>query len=143
MAARAALAIGLVGGDGGRRAAALIALVAALSRRGLAVSAVHCPGAGVAIDRPGKDSDRHRAAGAAEVMITSAKRWALVGDGGGELAPLLARLATVDVVLINDAPPGVDNTVAVPEDGAIDDAADAAIVALAGRVLSLLGREVS
>lgn len=79
-------------------------LVAVLSRRGLAVSTVKHAHHDFDVDQPGKDSHRHRAAGAAQVMVASGQRWALMTElrGGGEppLDALLARLDPVDLVLV-------------------------------------------
>jgi molybdopterin-guanine dinucleotide biosynthesis adapter protein len=56
------------------------------------------------IDQPGKDSYRHRKAGAGEVLITSDQRWALMHELRGEpepdLASHLARLSPCDLVLV-------------------------------------------
>lgn len=56
------------------------------------------------IDHPRKDSYRHRRAGATEVLIASAKRWALIGELGDEPEPTLARhlerLSPCDLVLV-------------------------------------------
>jgi molybdopterin-guanine dinucleotide biosynthesis protein MobB len=56
------------------------------------------------VDQPGKDSHRHRAAGARQVLVSSRARWALMAEnrGGPEppLEALLARLDPVDLVLI-------------------------------------------
>lgn len=56
------------------------------------------------IDQPGKDSYRHRKAGAAEVLITSDRRWALMHELNGapepDLATHLARLSPCDLVLV-------------------------------------------
>ena len=57
---------------------------------------------GFDMDRPGKDTYRHRAAGAHEVLVASAHRWALLHetDGGALLPALLARMASGDLVLV-------------------------------------------
>lgn len=56
------------------------------------------------IDHPGKDSYRHRKAGAGEVLITSDRRWALMHELHGQpepdLASHLARLSPCDLVLV-------------------------------------------
>jgi molybdopterin-guanine dinucleotide biosynthesis adapter protein len=56
------------------------------------------------IDHPGKDSFQHRAAGAAEVMVVSAKRWAHICELGDAPEPSLEecieRLGNVDLVLV-------------------------------------------
>lgn len=56
------------------------------------------------IDKPGKDSFRHREAGAYEVLVTGSKRWALLHENRNETEPdietLLSKMAPVDLVLI-------------------------------------------
>ena len=106
--------IGLAGDAGSGDAAPTAALVGELGRRGLTVSVIRRVTSPDGIDRPGKDSFRHRTAGAAEVMVTSAKRWALIHghDGAPAIDDLVRRLAPVDVVLVEgfDGLPGADMT---------------------------------
>jgi molybdopterin-guanine dinucleotide biosynthesis protein B len=56
------------------------------------------------IDRPGKDSYVHRMAGATEVMVGSANRWALMhelrGDAEPSMADLVKRMTPVDLLLV-------------------------------------------
>ncbi len=55
------------------------------------------------LDRPGKDSFRHREAGAEEVLLVGGERWALLREtpaGPPDLATLAARLSPVDLVLV-------------------------------------------
>ncbi len=71
-------------------------LVATLTARGLTVSTVKHVHHDVDLDQPGKDTFRHRAAGAAEVILASAHRFALLREHRGpepDLASILARLA--------------------------------------------------
>ncbi len=79
-------------------------LVAEIGTRGLSVSTVKHAHHAFDVDQPGKDSHRHREAGARQVLISSRKRWALMSEARGaaepELAELLARLDTVDLVLV-------------------------------------------
>lgn len=79
-------------------------LVAEISGRGLEVSTVKHAHHDTDIDQPGRDSYRHREAGAREVMLASPRRWALMHElrGAAEppLADLLARLSPVDLVLV-------------------------------------------
>lgn len=79
-------------------------LVAHLTASGLAVSTVKHAHHAFDIDRPGKDSHRHRAAGARQVMVSSSRRWALISENRDApeppLAALLARLDPVDLVLV-------------------------------------------
>jgi molybdopterin-guanine dinucleotide biosynthesis protein B len=80
------------------------ALIAELSARGLAVSSVKRAHHGVDIDRPGRDSFRHRAAGAREVALVMPERWAVMGELRGAPAPslaeIVARLAPCDLVVV-------------------------------------------
>ena len=79
-------------------------LVAELTRRGYRVSTVKHAHHDFDIDKPGADSYRHRAAGAAEVAVVSGRRWALMHELRGEDEPrlddILARLAPCDIVLV-------------------------------------------
>lgn len=53
------------------------------------------------IDQPGRDSFRHRAAGASEVAVVGGRRYAIMREQAEPaLAEVLARLATADLVLI-------------------------------------------
>ena len=69
----------------------------------------------VDLDQPGKDTFRHRQAGAREVVLASADRFALMVEHRGpepELPAILARLAPVDLVLVEgykrDAHPKIE-----------------------------------
>lgn len=79
-------------------------LVAELCGRGFTVSTIKQANADFDPDQPGKDSYRHRAAGAGEVLLASRKRWALLHELHDEAEPdlddLLARLSPCDIVLI-------------------------------------------
>jgi molybdopterin-guanine dinucleotide biosynthesis protein MobB len=79
-------------------------LVAEFTRRGLTVSTVKHAHHSAETDHAGTDSHRHRLAGAREVILASPARWALMHELKGApeppLADLLARLAPVDLVLV-------------------------------------------
>ena len=79
-------------------------LVAEFTSRGLRVSTLKHAHHKVDVDQPGRDSYRHREAGAHQVLLASENRWALMTElrGGQEpsLSDLLAQLAPVDLVLI-------------------------------------------
>jgi hypothetical protein len=70
----------------------LAKLIPEFNRRGLSVSTVKHAHHAFEIDRPGKDSFEHRRAGASEVLIASARRWALVRELRGQAEPSLADL---------------------------------------------------
>ncbi|MBZ8118534.1 molybdopterin-guanine dinucleotide biosynthesis protein B [Roseovarius sp. LXJ103] len=79
-------------------------LVTEITGRGFTVSTVKHAHHNFNVDHPGKDSFRHRMAGASEVLLASRKRIALMQEMRGarepSLAELLARLTPVDLVLI-------------------------------------------
>ncbi|MEC8666783.1 MAG: molybdopterin-guanine dinucleotide biosynthesis protein B, partial [Pseudomonadota bacterium] len=79
-------------------------LVAEFTARGLRVSTVKHTHHRVDLDKPGKDSHRHREAGAQEVLIVSENRWALLHelreDPEPPLETLLPKLSPVDLVLV-------------------------------------------
>ena len=104
MTARATKVLGLAGWSGSGKTTLLVALIPELTRRGLTVSTIKHAHHAFDVDAPGKDSWRHRAAGAQEVLVSSEKRWALMRELRGapeaRLEELLARLAPVDLVLV-------------------------------------------
>lgn len=79
-------------------------LVADMIARGLRVSTVKHAHHDTDIDHEGRDSFRHRQAGAGQVIVASPVRWALMTELRGApeppLADLLARLDTCDLVLV-------------------------------------------
>jgi molybdopterin-guanine dinucleotide biosynthesis protein B len=95
---------GLSAWSGSGKTTLLVRLIPALTARGLAVSTIKRAHHDFDLDQPGKDSWRHREAGATEVMISSGRRWALQhelrGEAEPEMAALLAHLTPVDLVLI-------------------------------------------
>lgn len=95
---------GLVGRSGSGKTTLMERLLPLVRAHGLTVSTVKHAHHGFDIDKPGKDSWRHREAGAEEVLLISGGRWALlheVRDGPEPtLEDLLSRLAPVDLVLV-------------------------------------------
>ena len=79
-------------------------LVAEITSRGLSVSTIKHAHHSFDVDHPGKDSHRHRVAGAHEVLLASKNRIAMMQElrdhEEPELAHLLTRLSPVDLVLI-------------------------------------------
>ncbi len=79
-------------------------LVTEITGRRLTVSTVKHAHHGFDIDAPGKDSHRHRVAGAHEVLVASGTRWALLhelrDDDEPPLTELLQRLSPVDLVIV-------------------------------------------
>ena len=79
-------------------------LVVEFNARGFSVSTIKHAHHSFDVDQPGKDSFRHRKAGAKEVLLASPNRFVLMNEFCGEeeptLADLLAKLSSVDLVLI-------------------------------------------
>jgi molybdopterin-guanine dinucleotide biosynthesis protein B len=96
--------IGLAGWSGSGKTTLLAKVIPRLVGRGLRVSTLKHAHHAFDVDQPGKDSHTHRMAGATEVLVSSANRWALVhelrGDAELTLAALLGRLSPVDLVLV-------------------------------------------
>jgi molybdopterin-guanine dinucleotide biosynthesis adapter protein len=97
--------IGIVGWKNNGKTTLVVRLVEHLVARGYRVSTVKHAHHEVDLDRPGKDTHRHREAGASEVMLATSRRWALVHElrGGEEEPPLdelLARMTPVDLVVV-------------------------------------------
>ena len=95
--------VAIVGHQGSGKTTLIERLIPALQERGLTVSTIkHTHHHDIELDVPGKDSHRHRVAGASEVIVASDTGWARIAAGSGPatLADLLARLRPVDVVLV-------------------------------------------
>src|SRR5260370_29663093 len=84
--------IGLAGWSGSGKTTLVAKVIPRIIARGLAVSTLKHAHHGFDVDHPGKDSHTHRMAGATEVLIGSAKRWALVHALRAEANPTLAAL---------------------------------------------------
>ena len=95
---------GLAGWSGSGKTTLLTGLIPELVARGLSVSTIKHAHHAFDVDRPGKDSWRHREAGASEVMVASARRWALMHELRDAPEPslddLVAQMSPVDLVLI-------------------------------------------
>lgn len=98
-------ALGIQGWSGSGKTALIITLIPLLVARGLRVSTIKHAHHSFDIDHPGKDSYEHRKAGAREVLISSAQRYALLHERHEdspepELPELLTKLGKVDLVLV-------------------------------------------
>ena len=95
---------GLAGWSGSGKTTLVVRLLPELISRGYSVSTVKHAHHDFDIDKPGKDSFEHRHAGATEVMVTSARRWALMHENRGapepSVAEIAARMTPVDLLLI-------------------------------------------
>ena len=95
---------GLAGWSGSGKTTLVVKLLPVLIARGLSVSTIKHAHHAFDIDKPGKDSYEHRVAGATEVMVGSAQRWALMHEHRGAPEPtaaeLMRRMSPVDLLLI-------------------------------------------
>jgi molybdopterin-guanine dinucleotide biosynthesis adapter protein len=140
--------LGVAGFKNSGKTTLLVRLVAELTRRGYRISTVKHAHHSFDIDHEGRDSHRHREAGAREVAVVSRYRWALMHecDGTEENEPtlddILHKLEPCDLVLVEgykrdrkvpkieirdiaqDAPKLVDDptVIAVAANGAVEDA---------------------
>lgn len=96
--------IGIAGWKNSGKTTLTERLVAELSARGWSVSTVKRAHHDADIDSEGTDSFRHRSAGAAEVMLVTPLRWALMYELRDEPEPdlqaVLARLSPCDLVIV-------------------------------------------
>jgi molybdopterin-guanine dinucleotide biosynthesis adapter protein len=96
--------IGLAGWSGAGKTTLLTRVIPLLHGNGLRVSVIKHAHHKFDVDTPGKDSWRHREAGAEEVLVSSGHRWALMHELRGEREPrlpeLLRKLSPVDLVVI-------------------------------------------
>ncbi len=95
---------GLAGYSGAGKTTLIEALIPIFTARGLSVSLIKHTHHNFDVDRPGKDSYRHREAGATEVMLVCDTRWAIMHELRGHPEPgfeeQIARLSPCDLVLV-------------------------------------------
>ncbi len=95
---------GFAGYSGSGKTTLLERLIPFFTGRGLSLAIIKHAHHDFDIDQIGKDSYRHRQAGATEVLVSSAQRWALMHELRGAAEPSLqahlARLSPCDLVLV-------------------------------------------
>jgi molybdopterin-guanine dinucleotide biosynthesis adapter protein len=95
---------GIAGFSGSGKTTLLENIIPRFVRAGLRVAVIKHVHHAFDLETPGKDSWRHREAGAQQVMIASARRWALLRElreaAEPELPELLQRLDPSDVVFV-------------------------------------------
>jgi molybdopterin-guanine dinucleotide biosynthesis protein B len=96
--------IGLAGWSGAGKTTLLTRLIPHFMAQGLRVSVIKHAHHSFDVDVPGKDSWLHRQSGAAEVLVSSGLRWALMHELRGASEPklpeLLAKMSRVDLVIV-------------------------------------------
>jgi len=95
---------GIVGYKNAGKTGLMERLVTDITGRGLSVSTLKHAHHSFDVDHPGKDSYRHRNAGAQQVLLSSGQRWALMSELRGADEPTLEQLLTkldpVDLILV-------------------------------------------
>jgi molybdopterin-guanine dinucleotide biosynthesis protein MobB len=95
---------GVVGWKNSGKTGLMERLVADISRRGFVVSTVKHAHHSFDVDHPGRDSYRHRQAGAQEVVLASYNRWCVMHELRGAQEPtleeLLAKISPCDLILV-------------------------------------------
>ncbi|HYM27784.1 MAG TPA: molybdopterin-guanine dinucleotide biosynthesis protein B [Steroidobacteraceae bacterium] len=96
--------LGVAGWSGSGKTHLLTRIIPLLVARGLKIATLKHAHHGFDVDQPGKDSYAHRAAGASEVIVSSARRWVqmheLASEPEATLAQLLRRVSPCDLVLV-------------------------------------------
>ena len=95
---------GFAGWSGSGKTTLIEKLIPRLAGVGLRVSLIKHAHHTFDVDQPGKDSYRHRHAGASEVLVTSSRRWVLMHELRGAAEPAfeqqLERLSPCDLVIV-------------------------------------------
>ncbi len=145
--------MGICGWSGSGKTTLIARLLPCLTSQGVRVSTIKHAHHAFDVDTPGKDSHTHRLAGATEVLVSSASRWALMHELRDAPEPalpdLLAQLSPVDLVLVEGfkrhrhrklevhRPSGGRTLLALEDSDIIAVASDAALAGLAVPVLNL------
>ncbi len=95
---------GFAGWSGSGKTTLIEQLIPRFVQRGLSVSLIKHAHHTFDVDQPGKDSYRHRQAGAAEILVTSSRRWVLMHELRGAHEPSfedqVKRISPVDLLLV-------------------------------------------
>ncbi len=95
--------MGFAGYSGSGKTTLLEKVIPILTGKGLRIAVIKHAHHDFDIDKPGKDTYRHRKAGAREVLIVSAQRWALMHELSKETEPTLedlcSRFSGYDLIL--------------------------------------------
>ena len=95
---------GVIGWKDSGKTGLMERLVSEMTNRGFKISTLKHAHHSFDIDHQGRDSFRHRQAGASEVMLSSNNRWALMHELRGEPEPsfaeLIAMMKPVDLILV-------------------------------------------
>jgi molybdopterin-guanine dinucleotide biosynthesis protein B len=96
--------LGIAGWSGSGKTTLIVKLLPLLVARGLRIATIKHAHHNFDVDQPGKDSYEHRHAGAGEVIISSARRWAQMHELGPDaeltLVQLLRRVSACDLIVV-------------------------------------------
>jgi molybdopterin-guanine dinucleotide biosynthesis protein B len=96
--------IGITGYSGSGKTTLIEKVIPCLVMEGFRISLIKHAHHEFDLDQPGKDSHRHRMAGATEVLVASSQRWAMMHELRGETEPTLEEqlrhFAPCDVVIV-------------------------------------------
>src|SRR5688572_29497562 len=95
---------GFAGWSGSGKTTLIEQLIPRFVKRGLRVSLIKHAHHNFDVDTPGKDSWRHRQAGASEILVTSSRRWVLMHELRGAQEPSfdeqVKRVSPCDLLLV-------------------------------------------
>ena len=95
---------GFAGWSGSGKTTLIEKLIPSFTKRGLRVALIKHAHHSFDVDHPGKDSYRHRHAGASEVLVTSSRRWVLMHELRGAQEPSfdeqVKRLSPCDLLIV-------------------------------------------
>jgi molybdopterin-guanine dinucleotide biosynthesis protein B len=118
---------GFAGWSGSGKTTLIEQLIPRFVQRGLRVSLIKHAHHTFDVDQPGKDSYRHRHAGASEILVTSSRRWVLMHELRGAHEPAfeeqVKRLSPCDLLLVEGfkfAHPNDPHIVAVASDAKVE-----------------------
>ncbi|HEY2336146.1 MAG TPA: molybdopterin-guanine dinucleotide biosynthesis protein B [Burkholderiales bacterium] len=95
---------GFAGWSGSGKTTLIEKLIPRFTQRGLKVALIKHAHHTFDVDQPGKDSYRHRHAGATEILVTSSRRWVLMHELRGTAEPSfeeqMKQLSPCDLLLV-------------------------------------------
>jgi molybdopterin-guanine dinucleotide biosynthesis protein B len=95
---------GFAGWSGSGKTTLIEKLIPRFTQRGLKVALIKHAHHTFDVDQPGKDSYRHRHAGAIEILVTSSRRWVLMHELRGAAEPSfeeqMKHLSPCDLLLV-------------------------------------------
>ncbi len=132
--ANAGRVFGVVGWKNAGKTTLVERLIAEFVRRGWRVGSIKHGHHDLDVDQPGRDSWRHRAAGATEVAVIGGRRYAIMRESEPTLEEVLGRLSPADLILIEGYKREAHRKIEIRAGGEPMAANDPAILAVASDV---------